>query len=205
MARLLFYDDTHRYTIDGEEVPSVSELTRFIFRELYQEAPQYVVEGAAARGTKVHKATEALDKYGEVEIEDDLVEYLKAYVAFTKENTPEWEKIEWAVCNEKLYAGTLDRYGTVNGKKAIVDIKTTGTISGLHKVLYSAQLNLYRMAAQKEVEIEALYVLQLKKDGTYKLYELEMDDALPTACLMMHQSIAKTKRKRRKKRTSSSQ
>ena len=79
MANLVFFEENHRYTVDGEEVPSVSELTRFIAREIYGEIQQTVLDTAAARGTKVHKAAEALDKFGSVEIDDDLSGYIKAY------------------------------------------------------------------------------------------------------------------------------
>ena len=199
MPQLLFYDDNHRYTVDGEEVPSVSELTRFLSRELYSDAPQYMIDQAAKRGTSVHKATEALDKFGTVEIEEDIVPYVQAYVKFRKEIPAEWEKIEWAVCNDKLYAGTLDRYGKMNDQNIILDIKTTANISGLHKVLYGAQLNLYRMAASKEVKIDGLWVLQLKKDGTYKLHNLLVDDTVANACIAMHEAIKNTKRKGKKK------
>ena len=111
MATLLFYDDTHKYTVDGEEVPSVSELTRFLSREVYADAPQYFVEGAAQRGTAVHKATEALDKYGKIECESDIVPFVKAYVAFRKDINPEWEKIEWPVQGsaESLPFGCAER------------------------------------------------------------------------------------------------
>lgn len=37
MANLVFFEENHRYTVDGEEVPSVSELTRFIAKEIYGE------------------------------------------------------------------------------------------------------------------------------------------------------------------------
>ena len=199
MAKLLFYDDTHRYTVDGEEVPSVSELVRFITRELYSDAPQYMVDNAATRGTKVHKATEAIDKFGSVEIESDIAPYVQAYVQFLKDKNPEWKKIEWAVCNEKLYAGTVDRFGWMDGKPVILDIKTTQSISGLHKVSYRAQLNLYKLAVWKEEPVEELWILQLKKDGTYKLIPIEFDDDLALACLTMHEAIKKSKIRRTKK------
>lgn len=197
MANLIFYDDTHRYTVDGEEVPSVSELTRFLAREIYGEVNQLVLDQAAERGTKVHKAAEALDKFGSVEIDDSLAGYLKAYVSFLKEHKPEWEKIEWAVHNEMLYAGTVDRYGTIDGKCGIVDLKTTASIDKGHRVLYTAAQNLYRLAVEKDRKVEFLYILQLKKDGTYSIIELDMDDALATACLVMHNALKKKKRKRK--------
>lgn len=198
MSTLLFYDDSHKYTVDGEEVPSVSELTRFLTREMYSEVPQYVLDNAAQRGTKIHKATEALDMYGKVEIDSDLAEYLKAYVSFRKEVDPEWEKIEWSVCNDKHYAGTLDRYGMIDGIRTILDIKTTANITGLHKVVYTAQLNLYRLAVLKEKPVEAMKILQLRKDGTYKLYPIEVNEPLAQACVTMHEAIQKTKRRRKK-------
>ena len=38
MARILTLDnESHVYDLDGEELPSVSEITRFISRELYEE------------------------------------------------------------------------------------------------------------------------------------------------------------------------
>lgn len=199
MATLLFYDDSHKYTVDGEEVPSVSELTRFLTRELYNEAPQFVLDQAAKRGTSVHKATEAIDKFGTVEVEDDLAGYVKAYVSFLKDMQPEWEKIEWSVCNDKLYAGTVDRYGTINSVPVVLDIKTTQNITGLHKVVYTAQLNLYRLAVLKEKPVEQLWILQLKKDGTYRLIQLEENEALAKACLTMHEAIKNSKKWRKKK------
>ena len=198
MATLIFYDDTHRYTVNGEEVPSVSELTRFLARELYQDTPQFALDGAARRGTLVHKATEALDKFGTVEIDDDLAPFVQAYVAFRKDKNPEWEKIEWAVCNDTLYAGTLDRFGVLAGKKIILDIKTTASITGLHKVLYTAQLNLYRLAVLKVEQVDELWVLQLKKDGTYKLIQLDVNEPLANACITMHEAIKKSKRRKKK-------
>ena len=202
MSTLLFYDDSHKYTVDGEEVPSVSELTRFLTRELYTDAPQYFLDQAAKRGTNVHKATEAIDKFGTVEIEDEYAGFVKAYVSFLKDHNVSWEKIEWPVCrkdDEMPYAGTIDRVGTLDGKTVILDIKTTANISGLHKLCYTAQLNLYNLAVEKEKLVDGLWVLQLKKDGTYKLIQLEENKELAQACLTMHYAIQKTKRKRRKK------
>lgn len=200
MAQLVFSEDDHRYVVDGEEVPSVSQLTRFLEREVYQDTPQHMMDMAANRGTKIHKATEALDKFGSVEIDDDLAPYLKAYVDFSKAVKHEWEKIEWSVNNGSIYAGTLDRYGTMNDIPVIVDIKSTQNITALHKVLYTAQLNLYRLAAIKAgKQVEGLWVLQLKKDGKYRLLQLEINEPLAQACITMHEAIKNSKRVRKKK------
>ena len=196
MANLIFYDETHRYTVDGEEVPSVSEITRFLSRELYTEVNQTILDMAANRGTAVHKASEALDKYGKVEVDDEHLPYMKAYLSFLREKKPEWEKIEWAVNNGTLYAGTIDRYGTLDGKKVIVDIKTTANIDKGHRVLYTAAQNLYRMAIEQDHPVEAIYILQLKKDGTWRLIEIEKQNELAEACITL--SLALKKRRRKK-------
>ena len=111
MARLIFYDDTHTYVVDGEEYPSVSEVSRFASREIYGEVSQYNLDNACSRGSAVHKATEILDKYKEVECAEDIVPYIKAYVKFRKDfKIGDYFGIEKALANEELkYAGTIDR------------------------------------------------------------------------------------------------
>ena len=193
MAQLLFFDEGHKYTIDGEELPSVSELTRFISREIYGDVGQFNLDRAADRGTAVHKATELLDKYGTAEIDEDIAPYLQAYIAFRKEHMCEWQKIEYATHHpNNLYAGTLDRVGTIDGKLVVLDIKTSSTIQ---KPLYTAQLNLYRKMLPDP--IEQLVILHLKKDGTYKLIDIPIDDTLADACITMHEALKKKKRSKK--------
>lgn len=198
MARIINLDsESHTYTVDGEIVPSVSEVTRFISREIYGEISQYTLENAAARGTKVHKATEALDKYGDAEVDEDLAPYLEAYVAFRREHKVTWEKIEYACHSEKLnLCGTADRIGIVDGKNTLLDIKTS---SSLQKVLYGAQLNLYRLILlDNGIEVERLIIAHLKKDGSYKLVEMPIDETVARACLALHNALHKKPRKGKK-------
>ena len=193
MAQLLFFDEGHKYTLDGEELPSVSQLTRFISREIYGDVGQFNLDRAADRGTAVHKATELLDKYGTAEIDEDIAPYLQAYIAFRKEHMCEWQKIEYATHHpNNLYAGTLDRVGTVDGNLVVLDIKTSSTIQ---KPLYTAQLNLYREMLPDP--IEQLVILHLKKDGTYKLIDIPIDDTLADACITMHEALKKKKRSKK--------
>lgn len=195
MARLMFYDESHSYTVDGQELPSVSEVTRFIARELYTDVSQTVLDKAADRGTRVHKATEVLDKFGECECDDDILEYLCAYLEFRKKHKCEWQHIEKAMYHPNLlYAGTLDRFGTMDGENVILDIKTT---SQIHTVSVTAQLTLYQMMAEaNKMKVDSIWVLQLKKEGGFTLREVTPDRDLADACLILHSRLTKRKRKK---------
>lgn len=111
MAKLIFYDNEHIYEVDGEEYPSVSEISRFASREIYGEVNQFNLDNACNRGSAVHKATEILDKYGSVECAEDIENYIRAYVSFRKDfGVKDYAYIEKPLANEKdKYAGTIDR------------------------------------------------------------------------------------------------
>lgn len=196
MATLLFFDEDHRYTLDGEELPSVSELCRFLSREIYGNIAQFRLDNAAQRGNAVHKACEVLDKFGSVDVQDDILPYVQAYLLFRKEHDVHWEKVEWAGHHPSdRYAGTIDRSGVLDGKRSILDIKTSYTV---HRPLCAAQLNLYRriLEAHEGFQADALYILHLKKDATYQLLPFEADDTLPEALLTLHNTLKKKGRKR---------
>ena len=194
MAQLIFFDQGHTYTLDGEEVPSVSQLCRFLSREIYGTVAQYTLDQAADQGTRVHKACEALDVYGQVNVTEDIAPYVTAYLKFRQEHEVAWNMVERSLAHQKeRYAGTIDRYGTLDGGKALVDLKSTYTV---HKRLATAQLNLYRWMVEEEGHaVDKLYILHLKKDG-YKLVEIEQRDDVPTALLTLHRLMEKKRRKK---------
>lgn len=205
---LEFIEKTHEYIYNGERIPSVSEIIRFLSREVYGESDKKAMDTAANRGTRIHKATEEIDRKGTADVDGDILPYVNAYIQFLTDNDVSWEYIEQPILNDSgsvLYAGIFDRYGSINGKKVLVDIKSTAQIGTKHKTLYATQLTAYSKAnymlcdgelIKPDLELDALAVLQLKKDGTYKLIYMEPEDALLTSCLIMHE---KTKTKKRKK------
>lgn len=194
MDDLVFYEKGHIYMLEGERIPCVSDLCRFIHKEIYKDAPLWQLEAAADRGTAVHLATEQLDKTGKAEISEDYAPYLRAYAAFLREHEVEWELIEHPDYHPVHgYAGTIDRYGKVDGVKTLVDLKTTYTV---YKPLCSASLNLYRMMLKERKKgVERLMIIHLKKDGTYKLIKFEFDDVVPMALLALHNAMKKKRRK----------
>lgn len=194
MDDLIFIEKSHVYLLEGERIPCVSDLCRFLHKEIYKDAPSWQLEAAADRGTAVHKATEDLDKTGRAEISDDYAPYLEAYAAFLREHEVEWELIEHPDYHPVHgYAGTIDRYGKVDSIQTLLDIKTTYTV---YRPLCSASLNLYRLILEaRQKSVERLLILHLKKDGTYKLIKFDFDDAVPTALLTLHNVLKKKRRK----------
>ena len=194
MDDLIFYEKSHIYMLGGERIPCVSDLCRFLHREIYKDAPLWQMEAAAARGTEVHRATELLDKTGTAPISGEYAPYLQGYAAFRREHCVEWELIEHPDYHPEYgYAGTIDRYGKVDGFRTLMDIKTTYMV---YKPLCSASLNLYRLILEaRNRPVERLLILHLKKDGTYKLIRFDFDDSVPLSLITIHNALKKKRRK----------
>lgn len=193
MDGLKYIDDGHIYMLDGERLPCVSDLCRFLSREIYRDTPVWQMEAAADRGTKVHAAAEALDRTGKAEIEEEYLPYLEAYAAFLREHDVSWDLIEHPDYHPIFrYAGTLDRYGAIDGALTLLDIKTTYAV---YKPLCGASLNLYRMILEaRGKQVDRLAILHLNKDGTCKLIPFEKDNDLPYALLILQRALKKRKR-----------
>lgn len=188
---LKFYDESHQYELDGVIIPSVSEILRFISREVYGDIDKYILDNAAERGTTVHLATQQIDQFGECEIDFAYQGYVQAYAKFLREHKCEWMYTEAPFADrERRYAGTPDRIGTVDGAFAIVDLKTNAAIK---KALVKAQLNGYNGLAKANdlLLVERLLCLQLCNNGKYRLYDVAIDSTEFDACLAIHNSINK--------------
>ena len=94
----------------------------------------------------------------------ELVGYFRGYVAFRQMYRGRWSAVERPIARGDLgYAGTPDRIGILNGRPAVLEIKT-GTASGWH----GYQLAAYDML--DPLPFERLRVaVYLPGDGTYKL------------------------------------
>lgn len=188
MGKLIFFESDHSYEVDGLKLPSVSEVIRFLSREIYANATQYQLDRAADRGTRVHRACENIDRYGSCEADAEIEPYVMAYIEFLKKQKPKWELIETSMCDlVACYAGTLDRYGLIGEKHVIVDIKTNSSIK---PVLVTAQLNGYAQLAQMNgYQVDAIASLHLRKDGKFSYVERELGNNSFNACLTLHKAL----------------
>lgn len=191
---LTFDEATHTYTLCGIRLPSVTEITRFCAYDYKSDRP-WLAEAAAIRGTAVHEACALIDYGEEPEETPEIAGYLKAYRRFLADYKPEWKLIEHPIGSILLgYAGTLDRFGTIDGAPAILDIKT----GQLHDAALSAQLTAYAELRQTETFLlppePALYALKLSNDGTYILKRVEHRLVLLNACITLHHATERKKR-----------
>ena len=92
---------------------------------------------------------------------------IREYLRLEKKNKIEPLEHELKVSYKYLYAGTLDLKGYVNGKSAIIDIKTTYELDELY---VSWQNSLYELADGK---VDELYCIWLPKGRLGKLIKLE--------------------------------
>ena len=138
-----------------------------------------VLAQAARRGTLVHEYTESIDcglPLEEIDIEPELAGYVQAWMRFKRDwlFTPlHIEKPLYSATSG--YAGRIDRIGTVNGQLAIVDVKTTTSFDRLAKIALACQLSGYdRLCVENDIpDIDYLYGVQLKKDGTYTAHDAD--------------------------------
>lgn len=178
MAKVQFDEATHTYTLDGKELPSVTRIIRYLAVDKANNADPNMALIARERGSAVHEAAVMYDYSGEIpdDFPAEYAPYLEAYVQFVRDYKPQWTLIEHAMGNDSDgigYAGTLDRFGLIDGKFALLDIKTS------YKVdipSLSAQLVAYSKLLKEECpqykrEFIDLYGLQLMRNGKYRLYK----------------------------------
>ena len=190
---LTFDEATHTYTLDGIQLPSVTEVTRFCAYDYKSDRP-WLAEAAACRGTAVHEACALIDYGEEPEETPEIAGYLKAYRRFLADYKPEWELIEHPMGSLDVgFAGTLDRFGTIRESPLILDIKT----GQLHDAALSAQMTGYYQLLQHErggILFAELYALKLSHDGTYQLAMVTPRPGLLGACITLHHATERKKR-----------
>lgn len=166
-----FNEESHTYTLGDLIVPSVTDISSMLtsFGNINPE----IIRQAARRGTRVHELCQLID-YGVepdvLEVETELAGYVLAYMHFLRDFKPSWEHIEEMYYSDFLkLAGTLDRYGTVDGEPWLLDIKTASSPDRATKIAWSVQLDLY--AQISDLRPKKMVDLLLKNDGTYRLID----------------------------------
>ena len=163
MSNLTFDEESHTYRVDGEIVPSVTQ----ILKGAALTPPFRGGSGRAmTKGSFAHLATE-LDDKGELDeatVDPANLGHLEAWRKFKVESGIKILAIEERVYNDMYrYAGTLDRRVMYQGWESVIDIKT-GNSYPWHPIQTAA----YAMALGKGV---ARFSVYLSDSGSYKLVE----------------------------------
>ena len=76
---LKFYEEPHLYTWNGELVPSVTQVMKYVLGDSYSNIDKLTLDIARDRGTCVHSATELFDSYKEGAVLSDYIEDTKKF------------------------------------------------------------------------------------------------------------------------------
>ena len=172
---IVFFEDSHEYLLDGViTVPSVTTILGVITNFEYKGINSSVLEQAAKRGSLVHEYCQLYD-YEILPEEDEygIYGYIKAYADFVRDYRCKWEQIEAPVYSSMGFAGTLDRAGLVEGKQAIVDIKTIANPTKMNKFVVCMQTSAYAIARAETFGTQTLkrYAVYLKENGEYSVLD----------------------------------
>lgn len=118
---------TAEYAVDNHDVVQpLANRDRAAAIKLLTDARWQSSSKAAARGTDLHKAAEALALGTTPDVDDAVLPYLEQYQRFLADHRPTFLMAEAPVYNPELgYAGTLDGIIRLDGVPVVADIKTT--------------------------------------------------------------------------------
>jgi hypothetical protein len=167
-----FDEDSHTYWLNGLRLPSVTQVIDSLG---LVSGKQFYGPEDAQRGQAVHAITQLIDEndLDESSIDPALAGYAASYDRFRRET--DWLPYlnECRLFSRQWkFAGTIDRYGVLNGKTVLLDIK-----SGPYHRWHDIQLGGYEIMLlenKKDLGVEppeSRLILQLKRDGTYRIHQ----------------------------------
>ena len=142
---------------------------------LYRGIDESVMQMAAERGTAIHNAAENFALYGIEDIELRYAGYFEAFLKFWEEQSPEPLATESRVYHKFLrYAGTADLPCVIDGKKVLIDYKTSATVN---RMLTGVQLEAYARAYESHgFRFDEKAIIHLKNDGSYQMVRYKAND-----------------------------
>ena len=175
LPELSFDEGPHVYRLDGEVIPSVSQIMEPLSKAKYKGIPDRVLAKAAGRGDAVHNAIENWLKFGFVDIPREFEGYMEAFLDWWGKMNPEPVGSELKTYHKiHRYAGTVDLLCNIGGKLVLIDYKTTAQVS---EMTCGVQLEAYAKALESHgIKPEEKRILQPKKDGSWKEYMFPAND-----------------------------
>lgn len=173
-AAVEFDAASHIYSVEGERLPSVTQILQGCGIVDLSGVPVQALDYAAERGTAVHRFCEFLDQ-GEADwaqIEGTPLEgYCRAYAQFREDTGFSPRLVEHrfsASVHGMRYAGTVDREGDIGGRATVLDLKTGTT----EQRSWCVQLAAYALGLRESGRpLRARAALHLRADSSYRLID----------------------------------
>lgn len=192
-SRIQFIEEGHVYLLDGNPVPSVTEIIKPLVD--MSRVPQDVLEYKRSLGKAVHKAieldesTEGLDYES---LDQEALPFFSAWLRFKEESGFRALLCEQVVWSAKLrYAGTLDVLGTRTAGTTytadeLLDCKcvwTMGAATGPQTAGYALALH-----ESHGIRVKKRGGVQLLRDGSYRYFPYGdlSDEQVFKACLSIN-------------------
>ncbi len=133
---LAFDAASHRYTLDGVVLPSVTQVIRDagLMPAYYSEDAEWYAD----RGSAVHEATALYDRgiLDDASLDQEIVGYVESYRAFRRDSEKDLRIVDIEVPLASLgmfLAGTPDRLILWRGRGTVLEIKT-GSAEPWHRL-----------------------------------------------------------------------
>lgn len=115
---------SHKYSIDGRPVPSVTQVLNSVLGDAIWHASEWHMQ----RGTAVHACAALIAQGKSFEHDPEIDGQVRACRKFFADFQPEVLEVEKPLYSEAYnFAGTPDLICMINGKKCVVDFKASLT------------------------------------------------------------------------------
>lgn len=190
-SRIQFIEESHTYLLDGNPVPSVTEIIKPMVD--MSRVPRETLEYKRSLGKAVHKAIELYERQDlDVDtLDQEALPFFEAWIKFKQETGFRALLCEQVVWSAKLrYAGTLDILGTRDPVAMVADelldakcVWTMGSATGPQTAGYAIALQ-----ESHGIKVKKRGGLQLLRDGTYRFfpYTNPNDEHVFKACLSIN-------------------
>lgn len=166
---VVFNEESHTYFLGDKQLSGITGMIkRQLFPDKYKEIPQYILERAAERGTRVHHECQFTDSTG---FEPESQEAMNYLMIRTGAGYKSLEN-EYTVSDEEYFASNIDCVWEKDGRIALADIKTTYS---LDKEYLKWQLSIYAYLFEKQnphLKVDRLFGVWLYNEKS-ELIELE--------------------------------
>jgi hypothetical protein len=174
MPEIVTDENNRILTVDGQEKPHITNVLADLGLSKSFEGVTDI-EWFAMRGKAIHAACKLINEgtLDESTVSDEIRAYVEAYKSWLHDSSfsPRHSELPlYSTLHD--FCGTLDLVGALPGiGNIIIDIKSSFSIDPAVEIQVGAQSILWNENNQGNA-ISKRYVLQLKKDGTYRFKDL---------------------------------